>query len=68
MSIFRYNVFILDPENRLFNQNGQIWYGGCVYDNLSIDIQLANSEIITYISNADTSRRYFESRCTRPDD
>lgn len=45
MSIFRYNVFILDPENRLFNQNGQIWYGGCVYDNLSIDIQLANSEI-----------------------
>ena len=68
MSIFRYNVFILDPENRLFNQNGQIWYGGCVYDNLSIDIQLANSEIITYISNADTSRQYFESRCARPDD
>lgn len=70
MSIFRYNAFILDPENRLFNQNGQIqiWYVGCVCDNLSIDIQLANSEIITYISNADTSRRYFESRCTRPDD
>lgn len=68
MSIFRYNVFILDPENRLFNQNGQIWYGGRIYDHLAIDIQLSNSEIITYFSNADTSRRYFESRCARPDD
>ena len=68
MSIFRYNVFVLDPENSLFNQNGQIWYGGRIYDHLSIYIQLTNSEIITDISNADTSRRYFESRCTRPDD
>lgn len=68
MSIFRYNVFILDPENRLFNQNGQILYWRGVCDHLPIDIQLSNSEIITYISNADTSRRYFESRCTRPDD
>ena len=68
MSIFRYNVFILDPENRLFNQYGQIWYGGRIYDHLAIDIQLSNSEIITYFSNADTSRRYFESRCARPDD
>lgn len=68
MSIFRYNVFVLDPENRLFNQNGQIWYGEGVCDHLAIDIQLSNSEIITYISNADTSRRYFESRCARPDD
>lgn len=68
MSIFRYNVFVLDPENRLFNQNGQILYGEGVCDHLAIDIQLSNSEIITYISNADTSRRYFESRCARPDD
>ena len=69
MSIFRYNVFILDPENHIINHNGEVWYGdGILHNSLCIDILLANSEIIIYFANADTGRRFFVSRCVRPDD
>lgn len=69
MSIFRYNVFILDPENHLINHNGQIWYGdGSICDHSAIGISLTNDEIVADYLNVDTLRRYFESRCARPDD
>lgn len=69
MSIFRYNVFILDPENHLINHNGQISYrDGSICDHTVIGISLTNDEIIARYLNADTGRPYFESRCARPDD
>ena len=69
MSIFRYNVFILDPENRLIDHNGEVGYGDFVIWNDSwIVISLTDSEIIIHLDNANTHRRYFLTKCVRPDD
>lgn len=69
MSIFRYNVFILDPENRLIDHNGEVRYGeGVIYNDCCIDISLIDSEIIIHLVNANTHRRFFLSKCARPDD
>lgn len=68
MSIFRYNVFILDPENRLIDHNGEVVHSdGFIYDVTLVSISLTNGEILTYLSNY-RSIRYFESRCASPDD
>lgn len=69
MSIFRHNVFILDPENRLINHNGQVGYGDYViYNDFWIAISLTDSEIIIYADDAYRHKRFFLSRCARPDD
>lgn len=68
MSIFRYNVFILDPENRLIDHNGEVRYGVILHNNCGIGISLTDSEVIIHLANANTGRRFFISKCARPDD
>ncbi len=67
MSIFRYNVFILDPENRLIDHNGEVEYVQDVhYNDFGIVISLTDNEIIIHIYRK--GRQFFLSKCARPDD